>query len=262
MQIEAIVVEILWGLPLLAVSVPVLALISKASHPKHPVISLLVGATLGSAYAVVVSLIVGPMITAVPVPFLPFMGTMGMLVGVLRGAKNWRQSLTYLNISAFLILVGFIWVSYFTARRYLDQAAGSFRIVVMRRNDPSARSIQRNEDNEWVSLSKEERKRVQETVGSKKILRTLTSLDVGEHPKGTAVLVMIRDTTQRIQFPMPDDGVAIFFQNEDGTWRENIEKSHIGMNKLVVSPDGDTNFTRIEVEGPFGSQGTEVGVSH
>jgi hypothetical protein len=61
---------------------------------------------------------------------------------------------------------------------------------------------------------------------------------------------------------MPDDGVAVFAQNQDGTWGKNLDNSHIGLNSLILSPAAGNEFTRIEIEGPFGSKATEVGVSH
>ena len=203
------------------------------------------------------------MVTTVPIPLLPFMGTIGATLGLLRGVASWRRSKVRLNISIFLALLGFIWISYFALRGHMDSAAGSFRIVVVRRN-PSLESFHWDESDNWVSLSGAERKRVQESLGKTGtgILLPLTSLNVGERSKRTAILVMSRDASKRIQFPMPDRGVAVFIQNQDGTWREDLGGAHLGMNALSVLPAPGGDFTRLEVEGPFGTQSSEVAISY
>ena len=263
MSIELIALEIAWSLPLIALSVFALVLLSRLTPPVRVVLSLLLGAGLGIAYAVAISFIAGPMVTAVPIPLLPFMGTIGATVGSLRGVGNWRRSMVRLNISIFLTLIGFIWISYFALRNYMDSVAGSFRIVVVRR-EPSLEPLHWDESDDWVSLSHAERKRVQESLGNTGtgILMPLTSLNVGAPSKGAAILVMLRDASQRIQFPMPDRGIAVFIQNQDGTWREDLGGAHFGMNNLGVLPAPGSDFTRLEIEGPFGTQSSEIGVSH
>ena len=233
MPIGSLFIETAYALPLIAVCVLGSAFLAKRSRPGRVIVSVLLGAALGVAYAVAISFIAGPMVTAFAIPLLPFMTSVGECVGLVRGAENWRLRLQPLNISVFVILIALNWISFFALRHYMDSAAGSFRIVVVRR-DPSLKSVQWDNSDNWVNITAAERKRVQEAIGSSDTgtLTPLSFLNIGERPKGTAILVMLQDSSQRIEFQMPDDGVAIFSQNQDGTWQENMANTHIGLNKL------------------------------
>lgn len=257
-----IVIELAWALPLIALNVLILNLLSNLRPTKPVALAVALGATLGIAYAVTISLLAGPMVSTAAIPLLPFMATVGASTGLLRNSESWRESVARQRIYIFLVIVVLLWSGYFALRNNMA-SANSSRLVVVKLNALSE-PLHWDDGNGSISLNDVERRRVEEAIGitSSGILEPVLSLSRAQHPNGTAILVMIRDVSQRVQLPMPDAGIAIFTQNQDGTWREDSHDAHFGKNSLSLLPAPGSNFTRIEIEGPFDTQASEIGISH
>ena len=83
---------------------------------------------------------------------------------------------------------------------------------------------------------------------------------MAEGASATAILVMKQDVSEDVRLPRPKRGVAVYVQRADGSW-QGADRNVAG-SVLLLSPNRDSGFTRIEIQGLWGSTSTEVGVSH
>jgi hypothetical protein len=262
MQLLSLTVELIWSLPLIVLSVLVSQTLFKITQTARPTLGVMSGTGLGILYAVAISLFAGPMVTAVAIPLLPFMATVGALAGLLSNTENLRQAIKPPRVYVFLGGALFLWIGFFALRDSIT-SSNSYRVVVVKRNTLSE-SLQWDTSGGSINLSEVERKRVQEAIGSIDggLLTPVLSLNSDEHPHRTVIIVMISDVSKPIHFTMPDSGVVIFIQDQDGTWREDRCGAQPGRNDLTLVPVSGSNVTRIQVAGPFGTQSSEVSISH
>jgi hypothetical protein len=255
------VMEVLWSFPLLVLSALIPNFLAKVKPGTRIALSVALCVLLGITYATAIAAFSGPMVTAVPIPLLPFMATVGAFTGLVRTSANLRDHTRWPAVYLTACVVSVLWIGYFVLRHKMI-SEHSFRLVVVEA-DPSPESLRLQEDHSSITLNEAERSRVQEAIGVTQAvpLKLVLSLSIGEHPHRTVILVMAGDVSERTQFEMPDSGVVVLIQNQDGTWRKVSRDVHRGSDRVTLSPVPGSTLTRIDVEGPFGTESSEIRVS-
>lgn len=189
-----IVIELVWSLPLIALSFLISKLLPNLAPAwRMVVLSVVLGATLGIVYAVTISLFAGPMVSVAAIPLLPFMATVGASTGLWRSSVNWRGSMVRPHSYIFLVFVVLLWIGYFALRKSIT-SENSFRVVVVKQNPLSEPLHWDDGDGDGsISLNEIERKKVQDAIGitGEGLLKPVLSLSRDQHPDGTVILVMI-----------------------------------------------------------------------
>lgn len=253
----ALVFEFLWTLPVVGLIVLARAWFARADHP---VWAVLLGAVIGGLYAFALSLIVGPMITAVAVPFLPFALTIGAASGVAVAMASAGRAPRAWAVILFVLLIPAIWTAYSALRSDLSNRE-SFRLVVIRVT-PDTQPLHWVQSESSISLSKSEMKEIEDTTRPVRsgALFPIDSFEVGEHSNATVALVMDHDVSSVTKLPRPERGFVTYVQDENGTWH-GVPPNAKGYSLVLLPVPGSTN-TRIDVQNAFGTDSTEVAVSH
>lgn len=253
--------ELLWSVPLIALSVLSTLSLWKIYRKRSETSSIILGMAVGIACAVALSLLSGPMVSGVVIPLLPLMATIGATTGLLYHSADRGGSRKRRHIYVWIFVVGLMWMGFFFARNYVA-AKEEFRLVVIKQ---SARPGPVNWDNSvsYLDLADADRAKVEGLLGTAAgTLKPIFSIGRGKSPQAAAILVMSQDVSRHVQLRMPDAGTVVFMQDREGAWKEDAGGAHFGKKSLALEPTPGSNFTRIEIGGPFGTQSSEIGISH
>jgi hypothetical protein len=253
----AVFVELMWSLPVVALTIAMKHILRNISPAKRIPLVIGFGVAIGVLYSLGISGLAGPMVSGATIPLLPFMTTIGAIVGFLEVARIGRIQL---HVYGLVALIAVIWGGYFALADMLA-SSNAVSVVIVKRV-PTSGSARWDVDEQSIVLTEDERTRIQEQLGSDDagILRPVLSFSEGEHPHVTVIAVMIKDVSSVVRLPIPHSGLAVFVQNQDGTWREDLHATHPSKNKLNLFPIAENNHTRVEIENSFDTQSSEVSI--
>lgn len=254
-------VELLWSTPVWAVVFVASKATIKRSSTTRFALLVGLGVLFGIAYAVALAFFAGPMISAVIIPFFPFMATVGACAGFLMSLQHRQVRAVGTPLLIVFALVAVFWLAYGVLARQMAMENAVSVVVV--KCVPTPGLTLWDSGDQSTTLNETERARVQESLdaGSGNILKPMFSLEEGQNPRLKVILIMTHDVRRPMQFPLPVSGTEVLRQNEDDTWQQNPRGVNTGRVHLSLSPT-DSKFTRIELEGQFGTQSSEIGVSH
>ena len=249
----ALIVEATWTLPVIG-----LVILVRKRFAKNPAWGAPIGAGIAALYAVALSLLVGPSIQMVYVPFLPLAMTVGTAVGAApsfgadtRTSRRWSLALCLLLICA-------IWTAFYVASASLEKGK-AFRLVVIKLASDS-QPLHWVQDGGSISLSSAEKHAIEEettrSVHSGALV-PLTYFELGHGASATVVLVMSNDVSSLVRLPRPARGLVTYVQKVDGSW-QGADVNAKG-DALVLSPEN--SYTKITIEGASGTTATGVSVS-
>lgn len=249
----------LWTLPLAGLTI---LGGKKFAGLKNPAWGGPIGAAIGALYAVLLSLLVGPAIQAVGVPFLPLTMTVGTVGG--GSTALFREAIPtsrrWWSVVLCLSVILMIWTGFFTARASLSKRQSLGLIVIKLTSEPQP--LHWAQDGSSIPLKETEIHATEEATRSVRsgALIPISSFGVGNDARATIILVMLHDVSESVRLPRPDRGLVTYVQQQDGSWQgRDADGKGYG---LLLSPIQENGWTRIEIEGPLGTAATEVGVTH
>jgi hypothetical protein len=153
-----------------------------------------------------------------------------------------------------------IWTGFFAARASLSKRQSLRLIVIKVTSDPQPLHWAR--DGSSIPLNDIEIHATEEATRSMSsgALIPISSFGVGKEARATIILVMLRDVLKSVRLAKPNSGLITYVQDQDESWqgRQADPKEYA----IRLSPVPENGGTRIDIEGPFGVVGSEVGVSH
>jgi hypothetical protein len=252
-----LIIEVLWTLPVAGLTI---LMGKKLAGLKNLAWGGPIGAAIGALYAVSLSLLVGPTIQAVGVPFLPLTMTVGTVGG---SAAHFREAIPtrrWWSVALCLSVILMIWTGFYAASASFSRRE-SFRLVVVKLTSDT-QPLHWVENGDSIPLNNTEKHAIEEATRSVRsgALIPISSFETGKEASATLVLVMLRDVSDSVRLPRPNRGLVTYIQEQNGSWqgRDADAKGYA----VRLSPVPENGGTRIEIEGPLGTVATEVGVSH
>jgi len=252
-----LIIELAWTLPAAGLMILIR---KKFAQLKDSAWAGPIGALVGALYAVALSFLVGPSIQAFDVPFLPLTMTVGTAVGAVTLSREARPTFRRWSGAVCLLVIPVIWAGFYAASAAFSRRE-SFRLIVIKlTSDPQPLHWAQNGDS--TPLNDTEKHAIEEATRSARsgALIPLSSLKVGKDARTTVVLVMLRDVSDSVRLPRPGRGLVTYVQKQDGTWQG--PDANVKGYAVLLSPNPENGYTRIEIEDTWGITATEVGVSH
>ncbi len=252
-----VLIDLFWTLPLIGVVALERKLLGK-SMPRPALVAL--AAITGGVYAYLVMLGFTPFLVPVRLPLLPYMLTVGVLVVLFPFRPSAITVPAWITTAVLLLLAwpGTLWLS-----SYLEGRA-AFDLYVIKLHPDNAPLHWQLMDAPLASasrLTEAQRASILRQAGRPTgVLLEGSSLGSGGPTAASPVIVLVmdRNVTAPVSLPVPVHGTAIFFENADGTFRQDLSAATMKASAppgLQLTPDPVLG-TSMQVTGAFGSIGT------